>query len=758
MLDNLVDPKAKALLTNLRLSLTENHHPQQRLNDIVEKIASFLNTDICSIYILQADDSLQLYATKGLNQEAVHKVRLVLGQGLIGTIAASNRILNLKHAPDHPNFYYVKETNEDDLSAFLGVPILRMGRCFGVLAIQSKEQKLYSDEELNALKTSAIVLSELMRAGELPFFEQSRFAYDLFQPLSLAGVSLNKGLAIGSVILQEPIIVIDKILNDNVEQELIRLQTALEETRLLINNMLNRIDIVNTEESKDILETYKMFAYDKGWINRIEASIQQGFSAEASVEKERNEIKARFQRIQTPYLKERFSDFEDLCNRLLRILMGKNTQIEAKNLPKGSILIARSLSAAQLLDYPNGHLTGLVLEDGSRHSHVTIVAKSLGIPVIGQIDNITELAANGNKIILDGDLGELHLRPSEELEQKYKIKDQLNQAKVLSYRQQKDTATITKDGVEIKLFLNAGLSVDLKHLEETGAAGIGLLRTELHFMMANHLPRLETQEQFYRSIINQAKGKPVIFRTLDVGSDKHLSYFPNKSLEQNPALGWRATRLALQRPALLRNQLRALLRASNEIDLHIMFPLISEVFELKALKALVDKELAYLNNFGYKTPKKLYLGSMIEVPSLLWQLDELFNAVDFVSIGSNDLFQFFVAADRCNKLLSDYFDPLSGSFLRCLLNIIQAGERHKKTVSLCGEMASDPLMAMALIGLGLKQFSVNAMNFGAVKNMLISLNAKQLQAEFIKIIQQPITTASSREWLEKFAKDNKVEL
>lgn len=756
MLDNLVDQRARDLLQKLNHLLEQNNSSQKRLNDIVEQISQFLNTDICSIYILQADNTLQLYATKGLNVEYIHKLKLRIGQGLVGSIALTSRPLNLADAQSSPNFHLISGLGEEHLGAFLGVPILRMGRCFGVLTIQNIQRKIYSDDELTALKISAIVLAELLGAGKLPYFSSSKFSYEISKPLSFSGVSLNKGLAIGSVILPEPRLKIKEILNKDSDKEIERLHQALEHTRGLIEDMLNRSEISNQQDTKDILEAYKMFSYDKEWINNIESTIRQGLSAEAAVEKERNEIKARFQKIEDPFLRERFSDFEDLSNRLLAVLLKEETVISNAELPQQSILIARSMSATKLLDYPRDHLIGLVLEDGSRYSHVTIVAKALDIPVISKIDNITALASNHDSIIVDGYSGQLHLRPSNEILEEYKLKQQEQLKKKLSYWKNKNSQSITKDGVNIKLFLNAGLLVDLPYLEQTGADGIGLLRTELQFMLSNHLPRVEQQEEFYRSILDKAQGKPVVFRTLDVGSDKNLSYFPRRSTEQNPALGWRATRLSLQRPALLRNQLRALLKAASNVELRVTFPLIAEISELRAVKSLLNREIEFLSKFNYDPPKKILVGSMIEVPSLLWQLDELFELVDFASIGSNDLFQFFTASDRCNALLNDYFDLLSGSFLRCLLQIIEASKRHQKPVTLCGEMANDPLIAMALIGLGLDGLSLNPADFGAIKNMIMTLNAKKLREELQAKLREPINTFSLRNWLEKFAKDNKV--
>ena len=680
----------RVLLRRLRELMAEPLEPQDRLDRIVHDIAQNMVAEVCSLYVLRADGILELYATEGLNPGSVHLVQLRLGQGLVGTIAAGAKPLNLSDAQKHPAFTYLPETGEEIYNSFLGVPVLRAGRTLGVLVVQNRTHRHYRDDEIEALETVAMVIAEMAATGDLARLNRPGLELDLEKPASFKGLGFNEGVGLGHVVLHEPRIVVTNLFNEDTEAELKRLEKALGSLRLSIDDMLSRRDVAFEGEHRAVLEAYRMFAHDQGWVRRLQEAIRNGLTAEAAVEKVQSDTRARMMHITDPYLRERLNDFDDLANRLLRQLMGRDTESIAASLPKDAIVVARTMGAAELLDYPRDNLRGLVLEDGAVTSHVVIVARAIGIPIAGQVKGAVSMAENGDAVIIDGDEGRIHLRPQPDVEAAYAEKVRFRARKQQLYRELRERPSVTRDGVEIELMMNAGLLVDLPQLSESGAAGIGLYRTELQFMVAATFPRAEEQENLYRSVLNAADGKPVTFRSLDIGGDKVLPYFRGSGQEENPALGWRAIRLTLDRPGLLRVQIRALLKAAGGRDLRLMLPMVTEISEIRRAREIIDREVRHLSRFAHQLPTSLKLGAMVEVPSLLWQLDDLMHAVDFVSVGSNDLFQFVMAADRGSALLSDRFDPLSRPFLRVLKQICDAGMKSHTPVTLCGELAGTP--------------------------------------------------------------------
>lgn len=717
----------RVLLRRLREIMAEPISAQDRLDKIVAQIAANMVAEVCSVYVLRADDVLELYATEGLNRSAVHHAGLRVGQGLVGLIASEARPLNLQDAQSHPAFAYLPETGEEIYNAFLGVPILRAGRTLGVLVVQNRAHRTYYDEEVEALQTTAMVLAEMIAVGELQGLARPGTSLDVKRPLSLKGTPLSDGIALGHVVLHEPRVVVTQLIAEDSDRESQRLEAAIASLRLSVDDMLSRDDIALAGEHRDILEAYRMFAYDRGWVRRMDEAIQNGLSAEAAVEKVQSDTRARLQRQTDPYLRERLHDFDDLANRLLRELMGKSHGPDGKSLPKDGIIVARNMGAAELLDYDRNRLRGLVLEEGGATSHVTIVARALGIATIGRAANIVSLVENGDPIILDADTGEAHVRPPADVEAAYAEKVRFRAKRQAQYRLLRNKPAVTRDGHRVALNMNAGLLVDLPHLAEAGAEGIGLFRTELQFMVASTMPRLDEQTALYAAVLKTSGNRPVVFRTLDIGGDKVLPYMRMQP-EENPALGWRAIRLGLDRPGLLRIQLRALLHAAGGRELRVMLPMVTEVVEIHRARALLERELAQLRRHGHEEPTRILLGSMIEVPSLLFQLDSLMQAVDFVSVGSNDLLQYMTASDRGNTRVASRFDPLSRHFLRTLRMIVEGADRHQTPVTLCGEIASRPLAAMALAGIGFRSLSMSAAAIGPVKAALLALDISRLKA------------------------------
>ncbi|GAA2831336.1 phosphotransferase system enzyme I (PtsP) [Aminobacter aminovorans] len=749
----------RVLLKRLRELMAEPLEPQERLDRIVRDIAANMVAEVCSLYVLRADSVLELYATVGLNPNAVHLAQLRLGQGLVGTIAASARALNLSNAQEHPAFAYLPETGEEIYHSFLGVPVLRAGRTLGVLVVQNKTMRHYRDDEIEALETTAMVIAEMIASGDIGRLSRPGLELDLSRPASFTGIAFNEGVGLGHVVLHEPRIVVTNLFNEDSEEELRRLEDSLGSLRLSIDDMLERRDVAFEGEHREVLEAYRMFANDRGWVRRLEEAIRNGLTAEAAVEKVQSDMRARMMHMTDPYLRERMSDFDDLANRLLRQLLGRGPETIAESLPKDAIIVARSMGAAELLDYPRDRLRGLVLEDGAPTSHVVIVARAMGIPVAGQMKGVVSMSENGDPIIVDGVEGAVHLRPQPDLEAAYAEKVRFRARRQELYRELRKKPSETKDGVKVDLLMNAGLAVDLPQLAEAGAAGIGLFRTELQFMVASTFPRAEAQEKLYRDVLDTARGRPVTFRTIDIGGDKVLPYFKGSAQEEeNPALGWRAIRLTLDRPGLLRTQIRALLKAAGGRELKVMLPMVTELGEIAQAREIIDREVRHLSRFAHHLPTSLKLGAMVEVPSLLWQLDELMQAVDFVSVGSNDLFQFVMAADRGNTQLADRFDTLSVPFLRVLKQIADAGLRNHTPVTLCGELAGKPISAMALLGLGYRSISMSPASIGPVKAMLTELPLGELTAFLDDNLAGPAARLPMRALLQAFADDRSIPL
>jgi phosphotransferase system, enzyme I, PtsP len=740
----------RVLLRRLREVMAEPVSAQERLDKIVVLIAANMVAEVCSVYVLRVDGSLELYATEGLKREAVHLTVLSAHEGLVGLVAREAKSVNLSEAHEHPAFSYRPETGEEIYHSFLGVPILRAGNMLGVLVVQNRARRTYSEEEEEALETIAVVLAEMIASGELSALAKPGLEPAVRRPLHLHGIALSDGIALGHVVLHEPRVVITNYIADDVQKELNRLEEAVGMLQSDLDVMLERGDVADGGEHRDVLEAYRMFAYDRGWMRRLREAVMTGLTAEAAVERVQSDARARMLRQTDPFLRDRLHDLDDLAHRLMRQLTGQDHAPSREQLPDNAVIVARSMGPAALLDYDRKRLRGLVLEEGGPNSHVAIVARALGIATVGQIENATGAADPGDAIIVDGTTGDLHVRPPPDVETAYIERVRLRARRQAQYLALREKPCVTRDGEPITLMLNAGLMVDLPHIAETGAAGIGLFRTELQFMISPAFPRAGEQFNLYQAVLNAAEGRSVTFRTLDIGGDKVLPYMRSVE-EENPALGWRAIRLGLDRPGLLRSQVRALLKAGSNRELKVMFPMIATVDEFDRAKAMVERELTHLRRHQYVLPERVEVGAMVEVPSLLFQLDELLERADFLSVGSNDLVQFLYAADRGNSLVASRFDPLSAPVLRALKDIADRAHAHGKPVTLCGEMASKPLGALALIALGYRSLSLTASAVGPVKAMLIELDTRKARSALLPLIDAPSKGVSLREKLEAFA-------
>ncbi len=737
----------RTLLKQIREALASGGPAQSRLDIVVQTIARSMVAEVCSLYMRRAVGDMELFATEGLDKDAVHVTRMKPGEGLIGEIMRLGRPLNLSDAPNHPAFSYRPETGEDPFHAYMGVPLLRGGRAIGVLVVQNRTERVYSDDEVEDLQIVAMVLAEMVAGGELAS-EGPLKGIDLAptKPERVKGLRFADGLALGVVVLHEPPVAPSQLLAEDVMAEDARLKTAISGLQAQLDQMLEGQHGL-VEASYEVLDTYRMFAHDRGWNRSLEDAVRNGLTAEAAVERVRSEHRARLGQARDPYLRERLHDFEDLADRLLRHLSGEGSV--ARDLPENAILIARNLGPADLLEYDRTKLKGLLLEEGSAASHAAIVARALDIPCVGRLVGLRDKVSEGDPVIVDAETGEAYLRPRPDVIKALQARMEVRQQRRAEFAKLRDTPAVTRDGAKITLLMNAGLDVDLDILEETGAEGIGLFRTEFQFMVAEEMPRLDAQTALYGRVMDAAGERQVTFRTLDLGGDKVLPYMEAER-EDNPALGWRAIRMGLDRPALLRLQLRALIAAARGRPLKIMFPLVACVDEFRAARAMVETEIAWAQRRGRPAPSRLDVGAMIEAPALIWHLDALLPMTDFVSVGTNDLMQYLFAADRGNPRVSDRYDFLSPPALRALEAIQIACAQNRTPVSVCGEMAGRPLEAFVLVALGFDALSMPPAGVGPVKQMVLSCDREAAKRGVSSLIRS--SAGSVRNEIETLAR------
>ena len=718
---------AREILRRLHEVMAAKTGAEAKLNQVVQIVAQELSSEVASIYLLR-DGMLELYATKGLAQAAVHVTRLSMGQGLVGVIAQSREPLNLAEAKAHPDFAYRPETGEDDYHSFAGVPIVRRESAIGVLGVQHREPRDYDEVEIEALQTVAMVLSELIHGAGLVDDAQAAQARNASsEPLRLPGLKLVDGLGRGIAVFHQPRVVIEHTVADDVEVERQRVYSAFTRMREQIDAMMGQAEFAGGGDHHDVLDTYKMFAYDEGWSRRINEAIDTGLTAEAAIERVQARTRARMRSIDDPYLRERLTDLDDLSNRLLRIVSGQLGTAAELGLRDDTILIARNLGPAELLEYDKRYLKGVVLEEGSLTAHVIIVARAMGVPVLGRVRGLFTDVSDGDELIVDAGNGALLVRPQAAMIKSYQAMSVLKARQAEKFAAIKDLPAISKDGRRVAIMMNAGLADDAQALDMTGADGIGLFRTEFQFLVSATLPRRERQQALYRNVLDAAGTRPVVFRTVDIGGDKAVPYLLDGGDEdENPAMGWRALRLALGRPTLMKVQARALLEAAAGRTLNIMFPMVSEPWEFAEAKALVESQRTLLARQGHDLPAVVHYGAMIEVPALIETLDTLLPLTDFVSVGTNDLTQFLFAADRANPRLADRYDWLSPAILRVLRRIVRAAKAAGVPATICGEMGGRPLEALALMALGVDTLSITPAGVGPIKAMVRSAHLHPL--------------------------------
>ena len=732
-------------------------HAQHKLDRVVEIIAESLTSEVCSIYLLR-EGALELYATQGLNPEAVHVTRLAVGEGLTGTIAQNIETLNLAEAKAHPDFAYRPETGEDKFHSFAGVPIVYRERAVGVLCVQHVDPRRYEDVEIEALQTTAMVLSELIAHKEL-VDDEEQIDLDIIHNENdvLEGLALVKGLAAGRAVFHQPRIEIDQVVAEDIEAERQRVYRAFDKMRDQIDAMGKEPEFGKGGEHDDILETYKMFAYDEGWGRRINEAIDSGLTAEAAIERVQQRTRMRMREIDDPLLADRMHDLEDLSNRLLRIVSGQLGTAATQGLRRDAILFARNLGPAELLEYDRRRLKGVVLEEGSLTAHVVIVARAMGIPVLGRVAGLRTRVAEGDEVILDADHAKVTLRPNQQVLEAFDTRFAKARDKQAAYAELRQVEPFTRDGTRIAVMMNAGLRDDMSLLAMSGADGVGLFRTEFQFLVSSTLPQRDRQMRLYRDVLDAAGDKPVVFRTLDIGGDKAVPYLNSEVSvrDENPAMGWRAMRLSLEREGLLKAQARALLEAAAGRSLSVMFPMVSEPWEFDAGKQVFEDQLQFLRERRKVVPETVEYGCMLEVPALADMLDLIAPKVSFISVGTNDLTQFLFAADRANPKLAERYDWLSPSIMRFLARISNSLVGGNVRLGVCGEMGGRRLEALALLGIGYRRLSITPAAVGPIKELVRKVDLNEITEQMNRWLASP--PEDLRAELQRWAADRDID-
>tara|TARA_B100000925_G_scaffold73015_1_gene51121 strand:+ start:944 stop:3208 length:2265 start_codon:yes stop_codon:yes gene_type:complete len=716
---------SRILLKRLKKTLSELGEAQARLNKIVKIIANSMNSEVCSIYLINRHNILELYATEGLRSKAVHYSQLNVGQGLVGKIAATAEPIKTSQASKTKGFRYLPETGEEIYNSFLGVPIQRLGKILGVLVIQNLKKREFTEDDVYGLEIVAMVIAEM---AELGIFTSSDGSDELSQdkknPLSINGLVGKEGIIIGNTVLLEPQIKIQNPIADNTKLEKQKLKKSISKLNNQLSEIISKKHFKKKGDFLEILETHKLLIEDRSWIKRMESSIDSGLSAIVAVEKEQTTTKSRIAKVKNFYFKERLNEFYEISNILLKILTNQKTYINLEGI-KEPILIARNISPLELVSLRH-QLKGIILEDGSVGSHTTIVSRALNIPLLIQTKDIINKISNGDKIILDAEQGLAYLRPDKTILELYISKLKLRNKAKKTFLASKNLETKTLDNKKIFLMMNAGLMADLPSLDDSGADGVGLYRTELQFLISNKVPKRAEQAEIYCKVLDSAGTNPVFFRTLDIGSDKILPTI-TPEIEPNPTLGWRAIRLTLERSGVFKMQVQALIRGAKGRNLNIVIPLVTEINEFLKAKDIILDEINREKKRNRIVPNLIKIGAMLEVPSLVFAPNLFFKSVDFLMVGGNDLKQFFFAADRENEKVRKRYDMLSTSFLSFLKLIVKKSEKYKLPLSYCGEDAGKPIEALVLCSLGFKTLSMQPNCIAPVKSLLRNIKLSEIK-------------------------------
>lgn len=747
--------QALSILKQLRQIMDTPESVPEKLRHILETISAKMQTDAATCYVTVDDNYLELFSAYGFKQASSHQLRVRFNEGIVGEVAESKRSLVINNIWLYPKFVSKPELLEEkDFKSFIGVPILQWNRTIGVLALYNCSETEYSESDVELLETIAMVLVDTLVSEEMTKYKKSLIkARGLSTKERIKGISLNKGYGIGDAIVHRRRQSVTNIFAEDKEKEVRRLNMAHQQMNDDLDAKFNSTKL-GLGEHIDILDAYRMFAKDKGWYAKIADNIKSGLAAEAAVERAYEDMWNRLSLSSDAYMRERLHDLRDVADRLQAYLSGDYNRVpDIKS--KDIIIVSQTMGPAELMDYDYNRIRGLIIEDGTPTMHVAIVAKALNIPVLAKIKGIFNEIQNGQTVAVDGNEGFVYVNPSPQVEEEFRkrIAERVELQKKLTAMRNLPARTL--NGVDVGLYINVGLSMDFDYIESTNCDGVGLYRTEIPFMTSENMPDVGHQVAYYKDLMDRCGDKKVIFRSLDVGSDKLLPYWAYSG-EANPAIGWRSIRITLDRRAILRKQIRAFLISAAGKELNVMFPMIADLAEFEDAKETLRIELEKEQSRGQQVPKKVNVGIMVEVPSVVFQLDDILPKTDFISVGTNDLAQFVFACDRGNPKLSERYDVLSAPFLSVMKIIIDKANAAGVYCSVCGEMASNPIEALALVGLGYRNLSSSGTAFGRIKSMVRSVNTEDI-ADYMQLLLKS-TQNTLRPQLIAYAYDHGIEI
>ena len=715
-----------AQLQRILHEVNKAHDIEQAVAVIVSRVGSAMGVDVCSVYLHEPDSrQLVLMASEGLNPESVGKVRLALNEGLVGLVASRAEPVNVENAFDHPQFKYIEETGEERYHAFLGVPIIHQRAVKGVLVVQQQETRRFSDEDESLLFTLAAQLAGAIAHAEVNGELEALRGGGRIKAHAVGGIAGSPGVGVGKVQVIYPPANLDAVPDretDDVASERAAFTRAVDAVREELRELGERLGDSLPADERGLFDAYQLILGGDSLVTDTLAAIDAGNWAPGAL---RTTVQAHaqvFDDMEDAYLRERGADIRDIGRRLLMQMQGSGPR-EREPIGPNTVLAGEDLTASHLAEAPSGHLVGVISTRGSSSSHVAILAQAMGIPAVMGAQDLPVGRIDGEEVVVDGYQGRVYIRPSASVIKEFKrlANEEAELSEGLSELRNLPAETV--DGRRIPLLANTGLASDLLPSLQSGAEGIGLYRTEVPFLVRERFPSEDEQTELYKRVLASFAPRPVTLRTLDVGGDKPLSYFPIQ--EENPFLGWRGIRMTLDHPEIFVTQLRAMLRASlGQNNLQVLFPMITSVQEFDEAMALLERAIAELVEEGEPVHRPL-TGAMVEVPALLFQLDALARRADFLSIGSNDLTQYLLAVDRNNSHVAELYDTLHPAVLRALQQVVNAGHAHARPVSICGEMAGQPAAAVLLLGMGIDSLSMNAASLPRVKWVIRSFSQEQ---------------------------------
>lgn len=707
-------------LQDISALILQSHDLDETLNNIVDIVAQRARSEVCSLYLLEKDQrTLTLRATKGLDQSAIGNVSLNVGEGLTGTVAEEQRLLAVEEPQDHPRYRYFSETREEQFHTYVGIPLFDRNQTLGVLVVQTREPRQFSEEDKGTLTTIAFQVASIVVNARLldtideyeaPAREVAGGEQGASEQLAYAlqGKVAHPGVVTGAVNIIDEHFGFADVFDEcsiDIQAELSRLDEALRKTRIQTLYLEKRVADRMTQEDAAIFHTHLMILEDRGFIERLHDLIEERHSAPYALKKVISDYLTAFSQMDDPYLRERAADMEDIGRRLLANLVGKNT--EGLHLHHAGILVAERLLPSDMAILDHEKILGLIIESNEANSHSVIMAKSLGIPaMIGVKDAVSVIKPDAN-IILDANAGYVYHQPTQTILDEYQRLEQDRLQEQQQLNAIRDLPALTRDGMRISLRANIGLVSDVDIAKKNGAEGVGLYRTEFPYMAQSSFPDRDNQYRLYKKVIEDFGGLPVTIRTLDIGGDKGLPYFtPPK--EDNPFMGWRSVRVSLDNREIFQTQIEAILMAAVHGPTRLLFPMISNIEEIRQCKELILEAEKQLEKEGIPHDAGIPIGAMIEVPAAVRLAPHLAREVDFFALGTNDLIQYLLAADRSNPRVQSYYDPLHPAVLLSLKSLSDTVQQHNIDLCLCGEMASDPACLLALIGLNITEFSLSA--------------------------------------------------